>query len=230
MSRCLFYFLIIHFCFYFLILGSWSVLAESESESVFEDDSIEVQEIKPVELYSQPELLGYIRRGVYLKRIRLDHCQIVADIRDHAQIMKQPAYQFLFAEMLVYGVCVKQDRKRGISLLRNAVRQGLPEAMVRLAQYYHHSTILVSNPEKSVRLSFAASKTGSVPARLLLVELLLEGYGSPRMHPQAYEWLYHSTFNSPKRKRQADILLSKFEKIIPFYVVEHIQNRPEDEF
>ena len=206
--------------------------AETFEQSIAEDEKQEeeAKTIKAIELYSEPQLLNYIRRGVYLQRVRLDRCQIVADIRDHAQIMKQPAYQYLYAEMLIYGVCVRKDRPRGINMLRDSVRQGLPEAMLRLAQYYDNSTILVPNQEKSVRLSFAASKAGNVRGRLMLVRLLLEGYGSPQMYPQAYEWLYHSTFNSPVRQKEALILLAKMEKILPFYTVEHIQNRPEDEF
>ena len=92
------------------------------------------------------------------------------------------------------------------------------------------SDYLIENPEKSVRLLLSAAKTGHMRSRLLLVELLLDGFGSARDHKKAYDWLYHARFNKAEQRRQAQTLLTALANILPPNVVYSIQNRPLDEF
>ena len=39
----------------------------------------------------------------------LDECQLVQDIEARAVKVAMPSYQFLWGDMLAYGVCVKKD-------------------------------------------------------------------------------------------------------------------------
>ena len=69
-----------------------------------------------------------------MNRIQQDDCQILDDIRANAEVLKLPTYQYLWSQMLTYGVCIRKDVKYGMHWLRSAVRQGLPEAMILLSQ------------------------------------------------------------------------------------------------
>ena len=84
------------------------------------------QELQPVELYTQDELLKMIRQNTHLQRVKADECQLVQDIEARAEIMKLPSYQFLFGDMLAYGVCVPRDVERGWDFMLQAASQGLP--------------------------------------------------------------------------------------------------------
>ncbi|MBL6734484.1 MAG: sel1 repeat family protein [Shewanellaceae bacterium] len=193
------------------------------------DDDEEVM-IKAIDVYSEALLLNYIRRDLHLWRIKKDDCQIVDDIIANAQVLRLPTFQYLYGEMLLYGVCVRKNVPYGMNVLRDSVRQGMPEAMYKLAVYYRDSDYLIENPEKSVRLLLEAAQTGHMRSRLLLVELLLDGFGSARDHEKAYDWLYHARFSKAEQRRKAQTLLAALANILPPSVVYKIQNRPLDEF
>ena len=68
-----------------------------------------LSELGVVQLYTQDELLEMIRANTHLKRVQADECQLVKDIEARADIMKLPAYQFLFGDMLaVWHLCTKK--------------------------------------------------------------------------------------------------------------------------
>ena len=77
--------------------------------------SFAAEELKAVQLYSQDELLRLIHRNEHLSRVVLDDCQLVQDIEARAQTLKIPAYQFLWGDMLAWGVCV--DAEPELSLI-----------------------------------------------------------------------------------------------------------------
>ena len=93
-------------------------------------------QIKAVQLYSQDELIRLINRNEHLSRVVLDDCQLVQDIEARAETLKVPAYQFLWGDMLAWGVCVEADPERGVPLMEDAAMQGLPAAMEQLGRYY----------------------------------------------------------------------------------------------
>tara|TARA_B100001094_G_scaffold229999_1_gene224620 strand:+ start:14686 stop:15417 length:732 start_codon:yes stop_codon:yes gene_type:complete len=204
-------------------VGKPPAIEPESPEVVFKDK-------KAIDVYTESELLNYIRREWHLNAIRRDECQIVDDIRANAEVLKLPTFQFLWGEMLIYGVCIRKNISYGVHWLRSAVRQGLPEAMLKLARYYQHSDFVIPNYDKSVRLAYLAAQAGSTPSRIFLVELFLAGHGHAADHAKAYDWLYHTSFHSSKMKRKSEELLSLFAQMLPPSVVYQIQNRSNDEF
>ncbi len=75
---------------------------------------VTVDDLQVVQLYTQDELLALIRQNLHLKRVKDDDCQLVKDIEARADIMKLPSYQFLFGDMLAYGVCVPLNVESGL--------------------------------------------------------------------------------------------------------------------
>lgn len=208
----------------------WAVTVYGDNHEKQRIDDDEEVMVKAIDVYSESLLLHYIRRNLHLWLIKRDDCQIVDDIIANSQVLRLPTFQYLYGEMLIHGVCVRKNVPYGMDVLRNSVRQGLPEAMYKLATYYRDSEYLIENPDKSVRLLLVAASTGHMLSRLLLVELLLDGYGSARDHEKAYNWLYHARFNQAAQRRQAQTLLAALANILPPSVVYKIQNRPLDEF
>ncbi|MDF0534754.1 sel1 repeat family protein [Shewanella yunxiaonensis] len=177
-------------------------------------------ETRAVDIYSQAQLLHMIRNHTYLQRIKADKCQIVQDIEAHADVLKEPVYQYLWGEMLNYGVCVKADPAHGMQLLRNAAEQGSAEAMVRIAQYYSEGKFLIQDKQRAVQYVYSAAANGDLPAQMMLVELFGEGYGSPRDYLMAYHWLYNQTFNDSATQKRASELLAKLATKMPASQVE----------
>lgn len=85
------------FCFF--VLSSVLVLLSLPAKT---------QEVAVVQLYTQDELLDLIKQNTHLQRVQKDECQLVSDIQARADVMKVPAYQFLYGDMLAFGVCVKK--------------------------------------------------------------------------------------------------------------------------
>ncbi|KFZ38832.1 flagellar protein MotX [Shewanella mangrovi] len=180
-------------------------------------------DIKAVDIYSQEELLQLIRQGTELQRIKQDDCQLVKDIEAHASVLKEPLYQYLWGQMLNYGVCVKAEPKRGMDWLRQAAEQGSPEAMFKLAQYYDEGKFLIKDSDRAVSYLFSAASGGNFPAQMMLVKLLGEGHGTPRDYVLAYHWLYNQTFADEKTQQQSEKLLAKLAKLMPDSQVKRAQ-------
>lgn len=183
-----------------------------------------------VEIYTESELLTLIRNNQHLSRVKKDQCQIIDDIKANAEVLLQPTFQLLWGEMLLNGVCTKRNIDYGLIWLRNAVRQGLPEAMLKMAHYYRNSRFVIPNYEKAVRLALASARSGNVDARILLVELYLIGHGYPGDYLDAYNMLYHSGFKTVQQNSKARELLKQFANLLPPSQLYKIQNRPKDEF
>jgi len=187
-------------------------------------------ETKALDIYSQEQLIELIRTKQYLTRVKGDDCQLVQDIEARAEVLKLPLYQYLWAEMLNYGICVKANPPRGISLLRNSAEQGSAEAMVRIAEYYHDGQFVIQDKERAIHYVLPAAANGDLPARLMLVRLFGEGYGSPRDYEMAYHWLYNDVFSDVATKEEAIELLKVLaEKMPPSAIArakqEHLRSR-----
>ncbi|NRD75486.1 sel1 repeat family protein [Shewanella sp. VB17] len=187
-------------------------------------------EDQAVDIYSQEQLIGLIRTKQYLTRVKEDDCQLVQDIEARAEVLKQPLYQYLWAEMLNYGICVEANPPRGMSLLRDAVAQGSAEAMVRVAEYYYHGTFVFQDKDRAVQYVLPAAASGDLPARMLLVRLFGEGYGSYRDFELGYLWLYNDVFSDEATKQEAYKLLKVLEQKIPPSIIariklEHLKSR-----
>ncbi|ACJ27522.1 Sel1-like repeat protein [Shewanella piezotolerans WP3] len=170
---------------------------------------------KAVDVYTQEQLVDLIRSKRYLTQVKGDDCQIVEDIEARAEVLKQPLYQYLWAEMLNYGICVKANPPRGISMLKTSARQGSAEAMVRMAEYYHDGKFVMEDKERAVQYVLPAAATGDLPARIMLVRLFGEGYGSPRDYETGFHWLYNEVFSDETVQAEASNLLMVLEAKMP---------------
>ena len=184
---------------------------------------IAVAEMASVDIYNDEQLLKLIRTNQYLQQVKADDCQLVQDIEARAEVLKQPMYQFLWGEMLNHGVCVPQHASRGMKQLQIAAEQGSAEAMLKLAEYYYHGKMVVKDKNRAVQYVMPAAANGDVPARLMLVRLFGEGYGSPVDYKLGYHWLYNSVFNDEATQKKATSLLQKLAAKMPASIVARAQ-------
>lgn len=166
-----------------------------------------LEEVRAVQLYSQDALIELINRNAHLDRVLEDRCQLVQDIEARADVLKVPAYQFLWGDMLAWGVCVDNDAARGIGYMEDAANQGLPAALEQLGRYYAKGTLVQQDKERAVVYLREAAALKNLNAQIQLVELFLDGYGSPYDYEDAYHWLHHSvTDDSAQHAMIADYL------------------------
>jgi TPR repeat protein len=172
------------------------------------------EKIKAVQLYSQDELLRLINRNEHLTRVVLDDCQLVQDIEARAQTLKIPAYQFLWGDMLAWGVCVEAEPVRGIHFMRQAADQGLPEGLEQLGRYYAQGKLVQQDKSRGVILLREAAMLGNQKAQIELAELFIAGYGSPYDYEDAYRWLYNAVTADNKTHAKIAHCMTELEKLM----------------
>lgn len=167
------------------------------------------EELKAVQLYSQDELLELIVRNEHLSRVVLDKCQLVQDIEARAETLKIPAYQFLWGDMLAWGVCVDAEPARGIDFMRQAADQGMASALEQLGRYYASGTLVQTDKKRAVIFLRESAALGNLKAQIQLAELFIEGFGSPYDYEDAYHWLYNAiTADKPTHQKVAQCMKS----------------------
>ena len=147
-----------------------------------------LEELRAVQLYDQDKLIEMIDANTHLNKVVEDRCQLVQDIEARADVLKVPAYQFLWGDMLAWGVCVDAEPARGISYMEDAANQGFPAALEQLGRYYAKGTLVQQDKSRAVVYLREASSLQNLNAQIRLVELFLEGYGSPYDYEDAYHW------------------------------------------
>jgi TPR repeat protein len=172
------------------------------------------EEIVAVQLYSQDELIELINRNEHLTRVVSDRCQLVQDIEARAETLKVPAYQFLWGDMLAWGVCVKADPERGVAFMQLAAEQGLPAGLEQLGRYYAQGKLVQQDKERAVIFLREASGQGLLKAQIELAELFIEGYGSPYDYVDAYHWLYNAITADKNQHAKITSCLTKLEKLM----------------
>lgn len=150
------------------------------------------QELQAIQIYSQDELIKLIDQNQHLQRVVSDRCQLVQDIEARAEIMRVPAYQFLWGDMLAWGVCVDAEPELGVYYMREAADQGLAGALEQLGRYYATGTLTQEDKMRAVVFLREASALGNLKAQLHLAELFIDGYGSPYDFEDLYHWLYNA--------------------------------------
>ena len=192
-------------------------LAQREPES---------DELRAVPLYEEYELIEWINANRHLQQVRdKDHCQLVQDIEARAEVLRLPAYQFLWGDMLAWGVCVPQQSRRGIGMLWKAADQGLPAALEQLGRYYYQGTLVQQNRERAAPLMQEAASLGLEKAQFTWARWLLDGIGSPLDYPQAYLWLKEMVIADKKQHQQAQRLSSALAARMPAHKVKELNNR-----
>ncbi|MFT7681611.1 MAG: TPR repeat protein [Moritella dasanensis] len=172
-----------------------------------------------VELYSDDELNELIGANTHLKRVRADQCQLVADIKVRAELVKLPTYQFLWGDMLAWGVCVDKNAELGVYFMRAAARQGQPRALEQLGRYYVQGQFVQQDIDRALPLFEQSAKLGFLPAKIQWAELLVRGYGSPYDYQIAYSYLYNTVTADAKMHKKLARLLIQLENRMPERVV-----------
>ena len=173
-----------------------------------------LEELRAVQLYDKDKLIEMIDANTHLNKVVEDRCQLVQDIEARADVLKVPAYQFLWGDMLAWGVCVDAEPARGISYMEDAANQGFPAALEQLGRYYAKGTLVQQDKSRAVVYLREASSLQNLNAQIRLVELFLEGYGSPYDYEDAYHWLYNSVTDDKQKHQQIAGYLSQLEALM----------------
>lgn len=176
-------------------------------------------ELQVIPLYRQDELLNWIEQGRHLKQVKQDRCQLTQDIEARASVMKTPAYQFLWGDMLASGVCIQSNAELGVQYMWDAANQGLAPALERLGRYYWKGILVQKDLVRAETLMREAASLGFLQARIAWVEMLLEGMGSPLDYEDAYRWLHGSVIGDKALHQKAATLLSRLGNRMPANVV-----------
>ncbi len=176
------------------------------------DDSGNLQ---AVPLYRQDELLNWIEQGRHLQQVKQDRCQLTQDIEVRAEVMKVPAYQFLWGDMLAWGVCIKPNAELGVKFMWEAAHQGLAPALEQLGRYYWKGTLVQKDLLKAETLMREAASLGFQRAQVEWVEMLLQGLGSPLDYEEAYHWLHSTVIGDKALHQKATSLLNRLGNRMP---------------
>lgn len=183
-------------------------------------------ELRAVPLYEEYELIEWINENHHLERVRdQDNCQLVQDIEARAEVLRLPSYQFLWGDMLAWGVCVPQQSRRGLAMLWKAADQGLPAALEQLGRYYYNGTLVQKNRERAAPLMKEAASLGLEKAQFTWARWLLSGVGSPLDYPQAYLWLKQMVLGDEKLHQEAEQLSTALAARMPAHKVKELNNR-----
>ncbi len=170
--------------------------------------------MKAVQLYTQDELVTLINANAHLDRVVADRCQLVQDIEAHAEVLKEPTYQFLWGDMLAWGVCVDAVPERGVQFMRDAAQQGLPAALEQLGRYYAAGKLVQQDHRQAIIYLREASALGNLNAQLQLVKLFIEGHGSPYDYEDAYRWLFNAVTDDKNTHAKIADYLTRLEQLM----------------
>ena len=171
--------------------------------------------LQAVPLYRQDELLNWIEQGRHLQQVKQDRCQLTQDIEVRAEVMKIPSYQFLWGDMLAWGVCIKPNAELGVKFMWDAANQGLAPALEQLGRYYWKGTLVQKDLFKAETLMREAASLGFQRAQIEWVEMLLQGMGSPLDYEEAYHWLHSTVIGDKALHQKATGLLSRLGNRMP---------------
>lgn len=183
----------------------------------------DVGELVPI--YTEAELINLIENNQHLERVKADKCQLVEDIVARATRISLPSYEFLYGDMLAWGVCVPQDVELGIYYMENAAHQGLPAALEQLGRYYSRGTLVQQDKERAIPYLREAASMGNLSASIHLAELLLRDYGSPLDYEDAYRWLYNSVTADDRQHKRITVLRSGLEQRMPDNIIARAKRR-----
>lgn len=172
-------------------------------------------DLQAVPLYRQDELLNWIEQGRHLARVKQDRCQLTQDIEARASVMKIPAYQFLWGDMLAWGVCIKPDAQIGVQYMWDAANQGLAPALEQLGRYYWKGILVQKDLVRAETLMREAASLGFLRAQMEWVEMLLQGMGSPLDYEEAYHWLHGAVIGDKATHQKAASLLGRLGNRMP---------------
>ncbi len=182
------------------------------------------QNLQAVQIYTDNQLLELIKENKHLSQVVLDECQLTQDIEARAVKAHMPSYQFLWGDMLAYGVCIKKDVELGLHFMHESANQGLPEALEQLGRYYHVGKFMQPDTGKAIVYLKAASSMNNLKAQMRLAKIYNQGQGSPLDFPELYSQLHHAVTDDKKIHKQIANLLSGLASKMPEHVIARAKN------
>ena len=180
---------------------------------------VTADEFETIQLYTQDELNMLIKNNQHLQRVKTDECQLLQDIKAHAEKVQEPSYVYLWGDMLAWGVCVDRNVELGIYYIRESAQQGLLAAIEQLGRYYNNGTLVTKDKNRAVRYFREAALQGHLGAKINYIKLLNQGYGSPYDYEDAYQVLYNSIIEKTATKKEAEKLLASLAMKMPEYAI-----------
>ena len=177
------------------------------------------QNLIAVQIYTDNQLLDLIKENKHLSQVVLDECQLVQDIEARAIKAKMPSYQFLWGDMLAYGVCVKKDIALGLYYMRLAADQGLVEGIEQIGRYYHVGKFMQVDMDQAIHFLKAAAVMNNLAAQMRLASIYQQGYGSPLDYPALYSQLHHAITGDKITHKKITFLLSQLAEKMPDKVI-----------
>ncbi len=181
--------------------------------------SASAAELTAVQIYSDNVLLDLIKENKHLSQVVIDDCQLVQDIEARAVKSKMPSYQFLWGDMLAYGVCVKKDVPLGLHYMQASADQGLSEALEQMGRYYHIGKFVQIDVNQAIIFLKESAALNNLKAQLRLADIYLAGDGSPLDFPQLYVQLHQSVTDDKKQHKNIAMRLAKLADKMPERVV-----------
>lgn len=181
--------------------------------------SVSAAELTAVQIYSDNVLLDLIKENKHLSQVVIDDCQLVQDIEARAVKSQMPSYQFLWGDMLAYGVCVKKDVPLGLHFMQASADQGLSEALEQMGRYYHIGKFVQVDVNQAMMFLKESASLKNLKAQLRLADIYLAGHGSPLDFPQLYVQLHQSVTDDKKVHKNIAMHLAKLAEKMPERVV-----------
>ncbi|RHW76927.1 tetratricopeptide repeat protein [Colwellia sp. RSH04] len=175
--------------------------------------------LQAVQIYTDDQLLDLIKENKHLSQVVLDECQLVQDIEARAIKASMPSYQFLWGDMLAYGVCVKKDISLGLHYMKLAADQGLAEGLEQMGRYYHIGKFMQIDIDKAIVYLKTAASLNNLAAQMRLAKIYQKGYGSPLDYPALYSQLHHAVTDDKKLHKEISLLLKELATKMPEKVV-----------
>ena len=176
--------------------------------------------LQAVQIYTDNQLLDLIKENKHLSQVVLDECQLVQDIEARATKAKLPSYQFLWGDMLAFGVCVKKDIPLGLYYMNLAADQGLSAGLEQLGRYYHQGKFMQVDMNKAIVYLKTAASLDNLKAQMRLAEIYEQGFGSPLDYPMLYSQLHHSLTDDKMVHKKISALLARLATKMPPQVIE----------
>lgn len=178
-------------------------------------------ELEAVQLYSDEMLVEMFESNQHLHQVEdVDRCQLIRDIEAQAALEQRPTYQFLYGDMLAWGVCYDRDVELGLHYMQIAADQGLTQALEQLGRYYHTGTLVQKDIDRAIRYLREAASLGYLPAQKRFADIMLSGQGSPFDFTHAYHWLHNAVTGSEKEHQQIQQKLNALAELMPQSAVE----------
>lgn len=174
------------------------------------------QETATISTYNATQLNALIEENKHLKVIETrDQCQFTPDIENRARLVHIPPFGYARADMLINGVCVKQDINLGLPCLESAMQHAYAPALMRLSRFYETGFIVRENKDLAMAYMKTAAQLGSSIARLNWADMLVRGCGGPRQYEEACSRLYATHFADVYLKEKSNYLQRELEKRMP---------------